>query len=47
LINAKADLKFFFVTEPRTFEIMKRHKNHPQLAGIIIVLLTTGEEFTA
>jgi len=47
LINTKADLKFFFVTETRTFELMKKYKNDPQLAGIMIVLLTTGDEFIA
>ncbi len=41
---AKADYKFFFVTERRTFDAMKK-KYAREIPGITIVLLTTGEEY--
>lgn len=42
LRNAKADYKFFFVTEERTFDAVKK-KYAREIPGISIVLLTTGE----
>ncbi|MFT3893103.1 MAG: hypothetical protein QM730_15850 [Anaerolineales bacterium] len=47
LRNAVAELKLFLVTEPRTFELMKRLKYRLMLQGVTVVLLTTNEEFTA
>ncbi len=47
LANAKADIKLFLVTEQRTFDLMKKPKYQSMLQGISVVLLTTGEEFTA
>jgi hypothetical protein len=43
---ARAEHKFFFVTEARTFEAMKR-KYAREIPGITVVLLTTGEEYQA
>jgi hypothetical protein len=47
LKNAKADVKLFLVTQSQTFELLKRPKYQSVLQGITVVLLTTGEEFTA
>jgi hypothetical protein len=47
LQNAVADIKLFLVTEPRTFELMKRSKYRSMLQGVTVVLLTTNEKFTA
>ena len=46
LKSAQADYKFFFVTEPSTFEVVKRRYSE-QLQGVTVVLLTTGEEYWA
>ena len=45
LNSTDADEKIFFVTEQRTFDMMRREKYKSQLPGVHIVLLTTGEEF--
>ncbi len=45
LNNTQADYKFFFVTDPMTFRIVK-HKYLSQLPGVSIVLLTTGEAYS-
>ena len=47
LADAKADLKFFFLTEKRTYELMKSPKYRSQLTGVQVVLLTTSELFNA
>ena len=47
LANAEADVKLFFLTELKTFELMKKPKYRSQLSGVIVVLLTTNDEFTA
>lgn len=47
LSGAKADIKLFLVTDPGTFEFMKKNKYRSLVTGITIVLLPTGEEFTA
>jgi hypothetical protein len=47
LANANADVKLFLVTDPITFGFMKKSKYQSILQGITVVLLTTGEEFTA
>ena len=44
LNRALADLKFLFVTEQRTFDLLKRRYSH-EIPGVRIVLLTTGEEY--
>lgn len=43
LNNTSADLKYFFVSEHRTFDLMKR-KYAQKIPGVIVVLVTTGEE---
>ena len=43
---ADADHKFFFVTDKRTFDLMKR-KYSVQIPGVTIVLLPSDEEHTA
>ncbi|QRN82044.1 hypothetical protein JR338_06205 [Chloroflexota bacterium] len=47
LREANADIKIFFVTEPRTFELMKLDKYKTLLTGVHVVLLPSGEEFVA
>lgn len=47
LNSTDADEKFFFVTEQRTFDLMRREKYKSQVPGVHIVLLITGEEFVA
>lgn len=47
LAKENAYLKFFFLTEQSTFEMMKKSKYKSQLPGVFVVLLTTGEEFLA
>jgi hypothetical protein len=47
LANANAEIKLFLVTDRRTFELMKRPKYRSWLQGVTVILLTTGEEFTA
>lgn len=47
LAEVHADIKLFFLTEPVTFELMKKPKYRIQLAGVTVVLLPTGTEFTA
>ncbi len=42
---ANARYKFFFVTDARTFDLM-RHKYRFQLAGVTVVHLPTDEAFT-
>ena len=46
LVRTPADYKFFFVTERRTFEIVRRRYAH-RLAGVSVVLLPSGERFTS
>jgi hypothetical protein len=43
LNTTQADLKFFFVTEPDTFAVVKQ-KYAVEIPGVRIVCLTTGEE---
>lgn len=47
LASAIADVKLFLVTDPRTFDLMKRPKYQSMLKQVTVVLLTTGEEFPA
>ena len=47
LHTAQADFKFFFLTEKRTFDLMKMEKYKCQISGVQVVLLTTEEQFTA
>lgn len=47
LAEAEAEIKIFFLTEKRTFELMKKPKYSSQLTDINIVLLPSGEEFLA
>jgi len=47
LSKANADIKLFLLTEPRTYELMKKDKYKSQLNGVRVVLLPTGEEFRA
>ena len=47
LANAEADVKLFFLTELKTFELMKKPKHRSQLSGVTVILLTTNDEFTA
>jgi hypothetical protein len=46
LRSAQAEHKFFFVTEARTFEAMKK-KYAREIPGVTVVLLTTAEEYLA
>ena len=45
--EAKAAIKLFLLTSPKTYELMKKPKYKSKLAGVRVVLLTTGEEFQA
>lgn len=47
LAKAKAEIKLFFVTELRTFDLMKKPKYRNKLTGVRVVLLPSGEEFQA
>ena len=47
LVEVKADIKLFLLTEYKTYELMKESKYKSQLSGIKVVLLPTGEEFSA
>jgi len=47
LAAAKADVKIFFLTECRTFELMRQAKYRSKLAGVTVVLLPQGEEIAA
>ncbi len=47
LREAIAEIKIFFVTEPRTFKLMKLDKYKTLLTGVQVVLLPSGEEFVA
>lgn len=47
LAEARADVKLFLVTDPKTFDLMKRPKYQSMLQEVTVVLLTTGEEFPA
>jgi len=47
LTAEKADVKLFFLTERKTFELMKLSKYRSKLAGVLIVLLPGGEEIAA
>jgi hypothetical protein len=47
LRSAKADVKIFFLTERRTFELMRKAKYRSRLAGVTVVLLPQGEEMSA
>jgi len=47
LSNAKADIKLFFLTEQRTFDLMQNLKYRSKLSHITVVLLPSGEEFLA
>jgi hypothetical protein len=44
LNSERADYKFFFVTEERTFNIIKK-KYAQEIPGVTIVLLITGEDY--
>lgn len=46
LAGAAADHKYLFLTEPRAFDVVKA-KYQKQLAGVIVVCLSDGREFTA
>jgi hypothetical protein len=46
LRSVQAAHKFFFVTEVRTFEAMRK-KYAREIPGITVVLLTTGDEYIA
>lgn len=41
---ARADYKFFFLTNPATFEVMKNNKYRQELKSVTIVLLPGGEQ---
>jgi len=45
--EAQAEIKLFFLTEKRTFELMKKPKYRSQLRNVHIILLPIGEEFIA
>ncbi len=47
LLKAEADIKLFLVTNPNTFRFMQKSKYQSTVQGITVILLTTGEEFTA
>lgn len=47
LAKAEVDIKLFLVTDPMTFIFIKKEKYQAMLHGVTVVLLTTGEEFTA
>lgn len=47
LADAKADIKLFFLTEQRTFDLMQKPKYRSQLSQITVVHLPSGEEFLA
>ena len=47
LRDAIADVKIFFVTEDRTYQLMKLPKYRELLIGVHVVLLPSGEEFIA
>lgn len=47
LASTKAAVKLFFLTERRTFDLMRASKYRSKLAGIRVVLLPQGEEITA
>jgi len=47
LANAKADIKLFFLTEQRTFNLMRIPKYRSELSDVTVVHLPTGEEFSA
>jgi hypothetical protein len=47
LAAAEAAHKFLFVTEPTAFAVMKKPKYLAQIAGVRLVLITTGEELVA
>ena len=44
LVAAIADYKFLFVTDRRSFDVLKKSKYTKQISGVIIVLLPQGEE---
>ena len=44
LNEAKADVKIFFLTERKTFEVMKKLKYRPYFEDITVVLLTSVDE---
>ena len=44
LKKAQANYKFFFVTEMRAFEIMKKRYAR-EIPGITVVLLPSGDEY--
>lgn len=46
LAKASAEHRFFFVTDPLTFEVV-RERYGLRLQGVTVVLLGTAEEFTA
>ncbi len=46
LAGAAADHKYLFLTEPRAFDVVKA-KYQKQLAGVTVVCLVDGREFTA
>ncbi len=45
LASAKADIKLFFLTEQRTFDLMKNPKYRSKLSHVTVVLLPSGEAF--
>ena len=47
LSGAKADIKLFLVTDPDTFLFMQKNKYRYMVQSITVVLLPTGEKFTA
>jgi len=47
LANAKAEIKLFFLTEQRTFNLMQIPKYRSKLSDVIVVHLPSGEEFLA
>jgi hypothetical protein len=47
LAKAQAHIKLFLLTDPLAFGFMKKEKYQSMVQGVTVVLLTTGEEFTA
>ena len=43
LNSERADFKFFFLTEGRTFEVVKMRRYHERIPGVRVVLLPSGD----
>jgi hypothetical protein len=47
LATSKADVKFFFLTERRTFDLMRTAKYRSKLVGVTVILLPEGDKVVA